>query len=251
MNFQSPFATLRNPLLIAGAIAATVISVLAWFLWDLQVARYFFRLQHPGVPEWAGYFSDLGTVIRPEIALLVWFGLRKRKPRWATAALFFLVAVAAAGLFNVSLKILLGRCRPEMLFESGMSGFYWLELEAKYWSMPSGHTAASMAAMVTLTLLFPRVGPLFLLHATLVGVSRVVLMEHYVSDVIMGGVVGGGVALAVFDGYFRQRLILVNWWKGGRRGIFEQPDFTPPKTPGEADRTAREENPVQSEKAGA
>lgn len=224
MNWRQYFVTLRNPLFIVGAIAATAVSFIAYFQWDEPVARFFYRQTDPSIPEWADLISNLGTIIRPEIAFLIWLVFRKRNPRWATAALFFVVAIAAAGLVNTSLKFVLGRCRPEMLFEEGAYGFRWFEIEVKYWSMPSGHTAASMAAMVALTLLFPRIGPLFLIQGALVGLSRVALMEHFVGDVVMGGVVGGGVALALFDGYFRQRLVLVNWWKSGRHGIFDDRD---------------------------
>jgi membrane-associated phospholipid phosphatase len=45
-------------------------------------------------------------------------------------------------------------------------------------------------------------------------------MEHFISDVLMGGVVGAGVALGIYDGYFRMALERVNWWSGGRRGLF-------------------------------
>lgn len=220
MNWRRPFVTLRNPLFLSGAVLATLISVIAYHFWDEPVARFFYRHTDPRIPEWASLFSNLGTVIRPEIAFLIWLIFRKRNPRWANAALFFFVAVLAAGAVNVTFKMILGRCRPELLFESGLYGFQWFEIEAQYWSMPSGHTAASMAAMVALTLLFPRAGPFFILHGILVGLSRVALREHYVADVIMGGVVGGGVALAVFDGVFQQRLVLAGWWRGGRRNAF-------------------------------
>lgn len=207
--------SLRRRLFWIPAAAAFGIALWCWFRIDIPVARYFYSLTDPRVDEIAGWFSEAGTIIRPELALLSYFILRKRSPRWAAACLFFFVAVLAAGLVNVAFKIGLGRCRPELLFEEGRYGFTFFKTEAKYWSFPSGHTASAMAAMTVLTILLPRVGPIFLIQALLVAASRVALREHYVSDVLVGGIVGSAVTLVLYDGYFRALLAGNGWWARG------------------------------------
>ncbi len=219
MSPGQPFHTLRHPLYVGGAAAAVAISTFSYFQWDRASAEFFFHLTDPRVEPWAERISLLGTIIRPELAFLIWLAFRRRNPRWATAALFFVAAIVGAGLVNTPLKFILGRSRPELFFADGIFGFYGFELDAEYWSMPSGHTATTMAAMMTITLLFPRFGGFLLIQAGLVALSRVALMEHFISDVLIGGVVGAGVALAIFDLHFRKALESVDWWRSGRRGI--------------------------------
>jgi undecaprenyl-diphosphatase len=60
-------------------------------------------------------------------------------------------------------------------------------------SFPSGHTAASFAAATALAMAYPRARPLLYLSATAVGLSRIHLGHHFLSDVIAGGVIGVGV----------------------------------------------------------
>ncbi len=212
------FHTLRHPLYLAGAAAAVAISVISYFQWDRAAAEFFFHLTDPRIEPWAERISLLGTIVRPELAFLIWLVFRRRNPRWATAALFFVAAIIGAGLVNTPLKFILGRSRPELFFADGIFGFHGFEPDAEYWSMPSGHTATTMAAMMTITLLFPRIGWVLLIQAGLVALSRVALMDHFISDVLIGGVVGAGVALAIYDLYFRKALERVNWWRSGRRG---------------------------------
>jgi len=60
-------------------------------------------------------------------------------------------------------------------------------------SFPSGHTAASFAAATALSMAYPRARPLLYLSAVAVGLSRIHLGHHFLSDVIAGGAIGVGV----------------------------------------------------------
>jgi membrane-associated phospholipid phosphatase len=57
-------------------------------------------------------------------------------------------------------------------------------------SFPSGHTAASFAAATSLAMAYPRARPLLYLTATGIGLSRIHLGHHFLSDVVAGGLVG-------------------------------------------------------------
>lgn len=201
----------RHPLFLISCAVGLALVVVSYAAWDRRVAWFFFHQTDPRIEEIAGWISELGTVVRPEIAFAIWLMARKRWPRVAQAALFFLAAILASGAMNVILKAGFGRSRPEMLFEANVWGFHWLETEAKFWAFPSGHTASAMAAMSALALLFPRASPLFMAQAVLVGGSRVALMEHYVSDVIAGGIVGAAAAVLVYEAYFGEALRRVGW----------------------------------------
>ena len=64
-------------------------------------------------------------------------------------------------------------------------------------SFPSGHAQTAFALATALTILFPRWGiPLFIV-AGAVGISRIILTSHYLSDVIAGAGIGILFTLAV------------------------------------------------------
>ena len=57
-------------------------------------------------------------------------------------------------------------------------------------SFPSGHTASSVACAAILSTLNPWMAWLAFSYAGLMGLSRVYLKAHYVTDVIAGGIIG-------------------------------------------------------------
>jgi len=69
-------------------------------------------------------------------------------------------------------------------------------------SFPSGHTASSVACARILSSINPLVAWLAYGYAALMGMSRVYLKAHYVTDVIAGGLIGIICAQAV-KWYFR------------------------------------------------
>lgn len=121
----------------------------------------------------------------------------------ARRALFLFVAVAGAGVVADVVKLIFGRARPKLLFADGAYGFTWGAAQADYWSFPSGHAATVAALAVGLYRLWPRGLPLYLVVALLVAASRIIITAHYVSDVLMGAAIGGGVAWAVWNGFAR------------------------------------------------
>jgi undecaprenyl-diphosphatase len=62
-------------------------------------------------------------------------------------------------------------------------------------SFPSGHTMNAVAAGTVVALSFPLFGPAALVLAGSVGASRVVLGLHFLSDVLVGAVLGLGIGV--------------------------------------------------------
>lgn len=80
-------------------------------------------------------------------------------------------------------------------------------IKADLWSMPSSHTAAGVALAIFLCSAYPKIRPLAIGLACLVGVARVLLGAHYVSDVLVGAAVGYAISMPIVSRRLGQRLL--------------------------------------------
>lgn len=115
------------------------------------------------------------------------------------------------GITILFLKFGFGRSRPDLWIEQGILEFVPFDFhnDRDFKSFPSGHTQTAFTAAVLLSLLLPKKLHLVLYGlATAVGLSRVALMEHWLSDIIVGA----------FIGFLLPTLII-------RRCVFQKPEF--------------------------
>lgn len=89
------------------------------------------------------------------------------------------------------LKWLIGRARP--LAEQGPFHFAPLSAAKYADAFPSGHTAGATVFALLLAIYFPRMRWVFYLWLVLMGLERVVLRMHYLSDVLAGYALGAAV----------------------------------------------------------
>lgn len=102
-------------------------------------------------------------------------------------------AAVGAGCF-VALKRFFRRPRPSAYMEH-----CWAELlPPDQFSFPSGHTITAFAVAVSFGLFFPALWPALLFCAFSVAMSRVVLGMHFLSDVVVGSLIGSGLGYAAF-----------------------------------------------------
>lgn len=66
-------------------------------------------------------------------------------------------------------------------------------------SFPSGHATISFALATSVTLTFPCIGWIMFIPAVFVAFGRVYVGVHYLSDVVVGALLGAGVSLALFS----------------------------------------------------
>jgi undecaprenyl-diphosphatase len=189
----------------AAVALAVGLTILLAFTVDQPIARAMAGLS-PAVVRIARFitwFGQGGVVLYPTgILTLIGLAVRYARPELrgrldpairAVAAIF--IVVALAGLADDGLKIIFGRARPYRWLAGDTSGFGFFRYGAKFASFPSGHTTTSFAAAMAFGALAPRWRRLFLAAALAVGLSRIVLNMHYLSDVIAGAALGSLVAV--------------------------------------------------------
>ena len=118
---------------------------------------------------------------------------------------------ASIGLLDfvgAQIKHLVARPRPCMI----MPDLYQLEACGKAFSFPSNHAINTATAAAFLQVLYPRSGWFSWPIVALVGLARVYIGAHYVTDVLggwlIGGLCGAGIAwLLLHWPQFRQRVL--------------------------------------------
>ena len=99
-------------------------------------------------------------------------------------------ALVGIGLF-MSLKKLSGRKRP-----CEIEPHCWATLlPPDQFSFPSGHTITAFAVAIALGEFYPTLLPFLLLCALCIATSRILLGMHFLSDVVVGALLGTGLAL--------------------------------------------------------
>ena len=188
---------LRNSLL---AIVSLIILYCVFYIWlDMPIALWLKQnLQDGALIELAQGFK---IVFSPKVwfiialaSLIIGCLLHYGQKRQTVAQpwLFFSVAYFFAFILGCILKFILARYRPELLFQSNLYGFHFFAIKDAFNSTPSGHALANFAALYALAKIVNKrvVTILLMLLATLICLSRVIMLDHYVSDVIFGAYVG-------------------------------------------------------------
>jgi len=200
-------ADLYKKTAICAAITAAIYLVL-FFFFDKPINLWINdNWSGTWITDWGNHISNLanGSFVRLGIALcfiiiLIYDAGLKR--RWTRYLLYICLSVAIALVIGEGLKYLLGRHRPIMLFEQDLYGLTFFSTEWAMNSTPSGHTLRAFAILTALSMLFRRFAFVFISIAVLVGVSRVIVTDHYPSDVVFGAFIGVFTALWVYKHFF-------------------------------------------------
>ena len=180
--------------LIGVVIAATAIAIS--FHFDDAVRDFMSDHQNPAVRNFMRYVSLLGDWPTHAAAGLVLLGLawRRGNQQWTRIFLAMLLAMMLTGVAGTVIKRAVPRARPSVHAETRWGG---PRFSTKYHSFPSGHVGASTAFFGVLIIARRRVGLLCLPIPILIGISRMYLGAHHLSDVICAALLGMLCALVV------------------------------------------------------
>lgn len=182
-------------------LLCVVFVIASIHFWDKNAALW---VHHHLGWQWQGRFSWVskpGDALYSIVLLVILSALFKwiiKKPLWAKQAFYLLLAIVVSGLICDLFKNICGRARPELLFQHGFYGFYWLKFHARYWSFPSGHSTTISALAVGLAMIWQRsnwLAWLWVFLALIVAISRVLVSAHYPSDVLTGFYLGSFTAI--------------------------------------------------------
>lgn len=187
--------------LIGLAIAALAIAL--GFYFDDTVRDFMAEHQTPALRSFMRYvslFGDWPLHVALGLLLLAIAWIRDSK-KWTRIFLAMLIAMSLAGVTGHVIKRTIPRPRPSVHTDMRWGGS---RFSSRYHSFPSGHVDASTAFFCILFLANRRVGFACLPIPILIGLSRMYLGAHYLSDVVCAAVLGILCALFVAHFLFRQ-----------------------------------------------
>ena len=191
-NYLSAFSTPRKDLI--AALIFVFLGCLSFFFFDTvftqAIAPY-----TPQVRLLATICSHFISPLYPFFFAALFFVLHcSRDDKVALRPLFEITIVQfiTAGLVRF-LKVIIGRPRPKML-ELDYTHKHLFHHD--FHSFPSGHAMAAFALAATLAIFYPRLFPWLLGVALLFSLSRVLLLDHFLSDLC------GTAALAIISARF-------------------------------------------------
>ena len=190
-------------LLVLGFIADEIHEQEALAL-DAWATPFLHSIASPGLDAVMNTLTTLGSalVVVPLLLVAAALLLVNRRPG---AALFLVVLVAGARIVDATMKVLFERPRPKLDYATVLPDY----------SFPSGHSMTGVVFYVGLALVLwsifgRRIGlPATVLAAVLalgIGISRIYLGYHYLSDV-GGGLLAGIAWLLVVAYAFRASLV--------------------------------------------
>ncbi|KEI35349.1 Pap2 superfamily protein [Francisella sp. W12-1067] len=179
-------------------ILTLVLATLSYNFLDIKIVNLIHTKDFfgAGISSVATMFSKIfstkiWTVIAISATILCIFKYIKSKEpsiKIYTLSLSLILASIVASI----VKIILARYRPEMLILDNNYGFHFFSLKKMLNSMPSGHTTLSFAGLLAFANFFNKkyITAVAILLACLVAISRVIILDHYISDVLIAAYIG-------------------------------------------------------------
>lgn len=185
----------RNRWIAGWVLALLLMGILVLFV-DLPLLRYLQANVSPSVDtafEWIGEIGDSDNytwiVLAIYIAALValrrgwdgaWIGGYERVVR---GSLLLMAALAVGGIVTGVLKQTVARARPKVLFEQGFYGLGEPFQGKPFNSFPSSHSLTAFVLAAAISAVAPHWRVPVYTVAVLAGISRLINLDHFASDV--------------------------------------------------------------------
>lgn len=198
-------------------LAASIIIFLAIFSYyyiDRAVAEWTYvntskhRLHF--IWLYATYLMPLYFVLSPWLVFYIIYRAVKNKPIlwWHKVVIIMIFSMGVGLFFNEQLRYIFGRYWPATWFNGNLSwiehkayGFTWFKSKHDFKSFPSGHTALIFSFMMVLWWSLSNVSfnnirkktylKFFaIFNSFAVAIGLILMCYHFVSDVLIGGLVG-------------------------------------------------------------
>ncbi len=186
----------------------TGLCVLVSYLWvDLPVIVFFYSFRETAFSEAFEIITTMGESQWYLVAgLILWIVYRKKSNRLGYGGMLLLSSVALSGIGVNLLKSLLGRARPHLYLKDNIYGFDFFHMDYSWLSFPSGHAATALGAASALALLYPQYKLPIYATGTIIAFSRIVLTQHYPSDVILGSLLGYMTTMYLYHRFFKEKM---------------------------------------------
>lgn len=173
------------------------------FLFDNAISTALPSMQNSYITESMSWLSNLLTVFVVLILMTSLFMLEEKKVRWLKV---LWLSVFSSFILSVIFKEVFARSRPlEFVFSLGFLAY----------SFPSAHAAIAFSLIPVLDKEFKKLKPFWISFAVFVALSRVYLGAHYLSDVVIGGILGFAIG-NVFVGLEKKKMLERLWKKKTR-----------------------------------
>ncbi len=184
-SFNRLFQNMTQPWVV---ISYVLLATLSFIYLDKPVALWCQSLDwSTSVAVLKGFtllgYKTMYLMSLPVLALIFRYVFKHKT--WACRTWFLWLCVFVPNAVAFVLKIVFGRARPELFLHAQTYGFQWMRWDHVHHSFPSGHTATIMGLVFGLWIIIPRYRWLFLCMGVAVGLSRIFLLQHYLSDVLI------------------------------------------------------------------
>ena len=189
------FLLVSLPLMLVLVVLEASFSSTGELIWALRLHKSENDLMRQvmfWITDWGNF-----AIYAVYVALLARALAQGQRGLWRGVLIFAAVQVAIDLVLLTGVKIALGRPRPL----TGLTVFEHFSLDSRFHSLPSGHTAEFTGAVLPL-LLRARVWLFSLLMGLLtacMGMSRVYLGMHHISDVALGFVLGSFAGFLIYS----------------------------------------------------
>lgn len=183
-------------------VSILAIAMFSQIFFDAQLVIFFAHYEESYFRYFFQSITDIGKSLPYFlIGALLYYLFHKKNERLSLFGKMLFLSVLLSGIVANIIKFIFGRWRPKALLEDGLYGYEWFEVGYIHTSFPSGHSATMLSVTILLSLFLPRLRYPFILFGVLIAFSRVAINAHFLSDVIIGSLIGVLSSLYIYKRY--------------------------------------------------